>query len=166
MPPARVPDRPTIPTRWYSRPCSRPNSRPIPDIPRTFPVPSCPTMKSFRLIPSRLRSRLSSRPIPDPFIDRFPSRPVPPKNSFLSRPVPTRPDPSRTAEKSFPGSFSRTANKSCLPVLSSQQNASHVPVPFPSRREQTGAFSHTVPQEDPQKKPSAASQMFPSHTPP
>ena len=62
--------------------------------------------------------------IDDGFSDRFPNR-----NRFLSRPVPPR----------NPVAPSHPVN----------QMASQLPVPFPPRDKQTGAFSHTVPRKDP-----------------
>ena len=88
-----------------------------------------------------------SRPYPDYVPDRFPdcSRLI---FRLCSRPI-SRPVPDPFHNPVPPRNHG-------LPSRSVSQMASHLPVPFPSRRKQMGAFSHTVDREDPKKSPSAA----------
>ena len=60
-------------------------------LPRSFPVPSRPTKESCSSMPSRLCSRPISLPIPNPFADQFPSRPIPSRKCLPSYPSHSHP---------------------------------------------------------------------------
>ena len=60
-------------------------------LPRSFPVPSRPTKKSCSSMPSRLCSRPISLPIPNPFTDQFPFRPIPSRKFVPSFPSHSHP---------------------------------------------------------------------------
>lgn len=120
-----------------SLPYFRPISRPIPDVPRMFPV-----QRRHRVVPCHPDFFTYFRPVNR--IPPVPSRTVPPKTCFLSRSVPPK-------NRVFPSH----------PVYNMTP---HLPVLFSPRCKQTGTCSDAVPREDHENVYTAAGEMVPCRT--